>query len=107
MNPGDIAPMVVGVTLIVVTGGVVLLRPLVRRLGDLMDLMIADRRRDRQPQPLADPAGSERIVNLMESLDDRLRRLEDRQDFTDALLGGQPRDARTLPGTQSRPPGTK
>ena len=37
MNPQDVAPMIVFTTLIVVTGGVVLLRPLVRRLGDLID----------------------------------------------------------------------
>jgi hypothetical protein len=38
--------MIVFTTLIVVTGGVVLLRPLARRLGDLIDVTIAERRRN-------------------------------------------------------------
>ena len=84
MNPQDVAPMIVFTTLIVVTGGVVLLRPLVRRLGDLIDVTVAERRRNlAPPEPVADQA---RLLNVVESMEERLSRLEDRQDFTDSLL---------------------
>jgi len=106
MNPGDIAPMIVMTTLIIVTGGVILLRPLARRLGDLIDVMIADRRRAARPDAIASPADAERIVSAMESIDHRLRQLEERQDFTESLLRATRREV--PPGTESagslRPP---
>ncbi|MCI0433598.1 MAG: hypothetical protein L0271_08105 [Gemmatimonadetes bacterium] len=93
MDPFSIAPMIVAVTFIVVTGGVILLRPVARRLGDLIDVMIADKRRVSQPDALT-PSDVERLRNVIESVDQRLRLLEERQDFTDALLGAQNRAAR-------------
>lgn len=102
MNPNDVAPMVAIVTLTVVTGGVLLLRPLVRRLGDLIQLMVEERRRELKPsQPAMD---SERIVDVLESIENRLARLEEKQTFTDAILAGgspqaRPRIPDATPGT--------
>jgi hypothetical protein len=91
MNPQDVAPMIVFTTLIVVSGGVILLRPLTRRLGDLIEVIVAERRRHlAPPEPAAD---RERVVNIVESLEQRLRHLEERQDFTDSLLTRDPRSA--------------
>jgi len=80
MNPGDVAPMVVGLTLIVVTGGVLVLRPLARRLGDYLETLIASRRAE-QSLP-RDP----RLQESLDRLEERLRLVEERQDFTDAML---------------------
>jgi hypothetical protein len=80
MNPADVAPMVVGLTLIVVTGGVLVLRPLARRIGDYLEMLIASRRAE-QNLP-RDP----RMQESLERIEERLRLVEERQDFTDAML---------------------
>jgi hypothetical protein len=84
MNPNDIAPMVAILVLTVVGGAVILLRPISRKLGDLLEVMIAERRR---PTPTIEP----RLQETLERIEERLRLVEERQDFTDALIS---RDAR-------------
>ena len=109
MNPYDVAPMVVATTLIIVSGGVILLRPLARRLGDLIDIMIADKRRTARPDALTASGDAERIITVIESIDQRLRQLEERQDFTESLLGAQRREVRpgAEPAGALRPPADK
>src|SRR6185369_16643371 len=85
MNPGDVAPMVMGVTFFVVTGAVMLFRPITKRFGYYLEVLANERK-----QPLPPPQVDEtRLANVLESLDSRLRRLEERQSFTDALLSGR------------------
>jgi hypothetical protein len=81
MNPSDIAPMVIGLTLIVVTGGVLVLRPLAKRLGDYLEVLVSSRKAERSL-----PSDS-RLVEVVERLEERVRFLEQRQDFTDSMLG--------------------
>jgi hypothetical protein len=84
MNPNDIAPMVLGVVFVLTFGGVLVLRPLVKRLGSYLDLLVDERRRT---GPVGvQPVSDSRVVNALENLDRRLARLEERQDFTDELL---------------------
>ena len=85
----EIAPMLVTMTLILTVGGVVLLRPLAKRLGDLLELMVKQRRGE-----LDNPV-IERTEQLLESLSSRLSLVEERLDFTDRLL--QERDQGRLP----------
>jgi hypothetical protein len=73
--------MVVLVVLIVTTGGVALLRPLSRRLGDLFEAMAADRR---DPVGLKDELA--RLRELNDIMSERLTLLEEKQEFTEALL---------------------
>lgn len=75
-----IAPMVVAIVLILTVGGVVLLRPLSKRLGWLLEAMARDRERPQIGQEM------ERLRELLETMNGRLTLLEERQDFTDALL---------------------
>jgi hypothetical protein len=83
MNPNDVAPMVVGMTFLIVGGGTILLRPLVRRLADLIDVMVAERRK----AAAAPPAAADlRLQETVMRIEERLRLLEERQDFTDSLL---------------------
>lgn len=75
-----IAPMVVSVVLILTVGGVALLRPVAKRLGALLDVMVMEKTRVSQ-------ADDGRLVESIETLHDRLALLEERQDFTERLIG--------------------
>ena len=91
MNSADIAPMAVAITFIVVTGLVVLLRPISKRLGVYLEVLAEERRRMMAAPPI--PDNSDRIATLLESMDHRMARIEERQDFTDRLLVERPRQA--------------
>jgi hypothetical protein len=83
MNPGDVAPMVMAVTLFVVTGGVLVLRPITKRLGAYLEVLAEQKRQT--PQVQDDP----RVLAALENIERRMARLEERQAFTDALLAGR------------------
>lgn len=77
-----IVPGVVAIVLLLTAGGVVLLRPLSKRLGELMEAMIAEKREER-------PGLEEhlsRIRDLLETQNDRLTLLEERVEFTERLI---------------------
>ena len=93
MNPNDVAPMVMAVVLFVVTGGVILLRPISKRLGAYLEMLTEERRRGVQQAPETDP----RLLSALDNLDRRLARLEERQDFTDALLRGRDQQPKLEP----------
>lgn len=93
----EIAPMLVAMTLILTIGGVVLLRPLARRLGDLLELMVKQRRGE-----LDNPV-VERTEHLLESLSSRLSLVEERLDFTDRLLQERGDDRRLHERVRERP----
>ena len=82
MNPNDVAPMVLGVVFVLTVGGVIVLRPLAKRLASYLEMLVDERRRTGPTEQVPDS----RVVNALENLDRRLARLEERQDFTDALL---------------------
>jgi hypothetical protein len=83
----DLAPMLVMMTLIITTGGVLLLRPITKKLGTFLEVLAEERRQALQksatPRESADQA---RMLSILETMDERMSRLEDRQDFTDRLL---------------------
>ena len=74
-----IAPMAVAIVFIVTVGGVAVLRPIAKRMSDLWELYARDRQ-----------AGVEsevhQVRDLLETMDARLRLMEERQDFTEKLL---------------------
>ncbi len=88
-----IAPMVVAITLILTVGGVILFRPLVRRLGDLLEIISKQRRGELENPKL------ERVETLLENVSSRLALVEERVDFTDALLASRSSPGR-LPDPQ-------
>ncbi len=75
-----IAPMIVSVVFILTVGGVLVLRPIAKRVSDLLELYARDR-----------SAGIEsdvhQIRDLLETMNARLQLMEDRQDFTERLIG--------------------
>jgi hypothetical protein len=82
MNSEDLAIMIFLVTLSVVVGGVILLRPVMGRLGSLLEAIALEKRRAIEPSADRD----DRLVTVVESIDRRIALLEERQDFTDRLL---------------------
>ena len=94
----DIAWMIVAVTFILTTGGVVILRPIARRLTDLIDLYTRDRHSGVQSEV-------QQMRDLLETMSARLQLLEERQDFTDRLLGAEEKGRRTLPSASVAAPG--
>jgi hypothetical protein len=74
-----IAPMIVSVVFILTVGGVAVLRPIAKRVSDLLELYARDRQ-----------SGIENDVHqmreLLETMNARLQLMEERQDFTERLL---------------------
>jgi len=78
----EVAPMIVGVVFILTIGGVLVLRPIAKRIGDLLEAMSREKQ-----------AGLESDVNhirdMLESTNARLQLMEERLDFTERLLSGE------------------
>ncbi|MFQ5689854.1 MAG: hypothetical protein ACE5HQ_06255 [Gemmatimonadota bacterium] len=87
-----LAPMIFMVVLTLTVGGVILLRPLSRRLGDLLETMAQERRGEIPGDDVT------RIKTQLETVASRLALLEERQDFTDQLLAARQQPTR-LPST--------
>jgi len=88
------APMFVTTVLTVTVGGVLVLRPIAKRVGDLMELYVRDRREGVE-------SDVHHIRDLLETMNARLQLMEERQDFTERLLT-PPTDAaapRSEPGS--------
>lgn len=84
-----IAPMIMGIVLVVTAGGVAVLRPIAKRVGDLLEVYARER---------SSGVDSElgHVRELLETMDARLRLMEERHDFTERLLSSAERD-RTEP----------
>ena len=78
----EIAPMIVAVVFILTIGGVAVLRPIAKRIGDLLELYARDKQTG-----LENDVGQ--IRDLLETMNARLQLMEERQDFTDRLLTGE------------------
>lgn len=96
MNPNDIAPMMLGIVFVLTVAGVILLRPISKKLGEFLEVLAQERRAALKAQPL-DRADAARITDLLENVDRRLSQIEDRQEFTDKLLVERPRKALSEP----------
>lgn len=77
-----VAPMIVSIVLILTVGGVVLLRPLARRLGALLDVMVLEKSKTSGMEDRS-------LGDAIEAMNDRLLLLEERQDFTERLIAGE------------------
>jgi hypothetical protein len=95
-----LAPMVFAVILTLTIGGVILLKPIANKLGVLLEAMA----KERQEPKLTEELGH--IRELLETMAGRLSLLEERQDFTDALLNDPERQKLRLKGLpEDRSPG--
>ncbi len=82
-DPAVIGPIAGAVMVVAITAGlasVAIFRPFTKQLGELLEQM----RRDRQQAKQLDPS---RVAEVMETVLDRLERLEARQEFTESVIG--------------------
>ena len=75
-----IAPMVVSIVFIMTVGGVAVLRPIAKRVSELIELYARDRQSGLNSEV-------HQIRELLETMNARLQLMEERQDFTERLLG--------------------
>jgi hypothetical protein len=74
-------------TAILSVAGIIILRPLTRRLGDALEAK--SRAKHKQPELSGEEIA--RLTDVMGRLTDRIESLEERQDFTERLLSDQKR----------------
>ena len=98
MPPSDVAPLIIAMTLILSVTGIIILRPLARRLGDLIELRA--RAKDKQPELQNEQV--ERLTEMVSQLTDRLESMEERQEFAERLLMDD-RDRSGSTGSRERP----
>ena len=79
-----IAPMIASVVFFLTAGGVLVLRPISKRLGALLEVMAREK--------ASLPTEEIRLLReTLETVNQRMALLEERQDFTERLLGrGEP-----------------
>jgi hypothetical protein len=77
-----IAPVIISTVMFLTVGGVMVLRPIAKRVGDLIELYVRDRQESLHGEAL-------HMRDLLETMNALLQLLEDRQDFTERLLTGQ------------------
>ncbi len=77
--------MVVIVVFIITVGAVAVLRPIGRRLGDIVEIMLRGKQGEGEGE-------LRRMGDLLETVSARMGLLEERQDFTERLLASPDRE---------------
>ncbi len=85
--PYDVAPFILAMTLILSVAGIIILRPLTKRLGNMMEL----KSRAKHQEPGISSEDVARLTDVMSRLTDRIESLEEKQDFTERLLAAHDR----------------
>ena len=76
-----IAPMIISTVFILTVGGVILLRPVMKRLGALLDVLVLQKTRTPDEE-------NRRLRETVETMNERLTLMEERLDFAERLIGG-------------------
>ena len=77
-----VAPMIVAVVGCITLGGVLILRPIAKKAGDLMEALARDKQGG-----LQNDVGQ--LRDILETMNARLTLMEERLDFTERLMSGQ------------------
>ncbi len=80
MESEVVAPFIIGMTFILAAAGVFILRPLTKRLGDLIEATAREKRVKPRDDEIA------RLTDVVGRLTDRIEHLEERQDFAERIL---------------------
>jgi hypothetical protein len=83
MDPMALAGMIFTLITLVLIGGFILLFPLTRQLGKVLEQRLEDKR-----PPALDRADVARLREALESLERQVQSLTDRQEFVEGLLRG-------------------
>ena len=76
-----LAGMLFSLLMVLVIGGFILLVPLTKRLGKLLEMRLEERK-----QNVLTPEDATALLETVHALQDQVDRLEDRQAFTERLL---------------------
>jgi len=87
-----LAPLLFAIILTLTVAGVILLKPIANKLGLLLEAMAKERQEPRLGEELG------HIRELLETMNGRLTLMEERQDFTDALLNDPSRRSLRIKG---------
>lgn len=79
----------------VVIGGVLILRPVTKKLGLLIEALARERMVRANPEPGLDQAQMVRITAALEQLNTRMDHIDDRIGFMERLLEDRPRSRLT------------
>lgn len=74
-----IAPMVVAIVFFLTVGGVIILRPIAKRIGDLLEVYAREREGGLEVEV-------RQMREILETMNSRLQLMEERQDFAERLL---------------------
>ena len=91
-----IGPMIAMIVLVLTVGGVLVLRPIAKRLGDIAEIMLREKQEGAQGE-------LRRMADLLETVSARMELLEERQDFTERLLASPLDRAEHHGGSSTRP----
>lgn len=87
-----LAPLIFSIILTLTIGGVILLKPIANKLGHLLEAMAKEKNQPTQSGEIG------HLRDLLATMNARMALLEERQDFTDALLG-DPERQKLRPGS--------
>ena len=93
MPPHDILPFLLATTAMLSVAGILILRPLTKRIGDMIEL----KARAKHPDPQLNSEDMTRLTDVVSRLTDRIESLEERQDFAERLLSGPDRSSARKP----------
>lgn len=79
-------PAAVGIVFFLTVGGVILLRPITKRLGEYLEVLIREKREEPRVE------GQEQLRHSLEGLEDRLSLVEEKLEFTERLLASSGRE---------------
>ena len=79
-----IGPMIALIVLVLTAGGVLVLRPIAKRLGDIAELMLREKQEGAQGE-------LRRMADVLDTVSARMTLLEERHDFTERLLASPDR----------------
>lgn len=74
-----LAGLLIPITIVLTTGGVLVLRPIAKRLGVLLEVMAKEKTRP-------PPEDLRRLHQAIDTMNERLSLIEERQDFTERLI---------------------
>lgn len=108
MDPNALGGMIFVIILIALIGGIIIVTPLARRLGALLELRLQEKVRGMPPDG-GEIAGLRKLVTALEeevrALREQQSSLEERQQFVEKLLEpGRPGRAGRVPAGESTPP---
>lgn len=94
-----LAGMLFSLLMVLIIGGFILLFPLSKRLGQLLEMRLAERREGALP-----PEDAAVLLETLQALQEEMARLSERQAFTERLLESGRGGAGSSPGSRETEP---